>query len=98
MVMCGYLGGLNMSTKVKMDVEEFNTNNDWGFGGGVGKMVRIGAYACRFGKAYYRHLPSESFARFFRFDGERRIEIGEKEFKQGTGMSFKDVKTALKSA
>jgi len=40
---------------------EFNTNNAWGFGGGVGTSWTRGNIEIRIGKAYYRHAPPNPF-------------------------------------
>jgi hypothetical protein len=46
--------------------EKFNSNNAWGFGGGIGTDVKYdNGLRNRFGTAYYRHTPSVSFNRWF---------------------------------
>jgi hypothetical protein len=49
---------------------EFNTNNAWGFGGGIG-------YVRRYGTAFFRHLPPKKFERFWTAD---KKEIDRHEF------------------
>ena len=45
-----------------ISVTEFNTNNAWGFGGGVGKEYAYKSGAkVRTGRAYYRHTGSTPF-------------------------------------
>ena len=49
-----------------ISVAKFNTNNAWGFGGGIGKVTTYSnGYEMRKGRAFYRHLPSERFARYY---------------------------------
>lgn len=85
-----------MSTEVKIEVTDFNTNNAWGFGGGIGKLVKIGDFTCRYGKAYFRHLKPEAFCRFF-YDGDgRHVEVSQKVFETGTGMTLKQIKEKVK--
>jgi len=61
-----------------VEVIPFNTNNDWGFGGGIGKVyVYPNGYTMRKGRAYYRHLPSHSFTYYF---NNEHKEITKKEF------------------
>jgi len=45
-------------------VEEYNTNNAWGFGGGIGKQYNLknSNLFVRIGTAYFRHLPSQPSA------------------------------------
>lgn len=46
--------------------ERFNTNNAWGFGGGIGTETTFdNGIVNRKGKAYYRHSPSVSFDQWF---------------------------------
>ncbi len=42
----------------KATTEEFNTNNAWGFGGGIGTKYTLpnGTYV-KIGTGYFRHLP-----------------------------------------
>ena len=60
--------------------EEFNTNNAWGFGGGIGRVLTY-PNGCRVreGCAYYRHLPSHSFIRYFLANGK---EVSKKLFER----------------
>ena len=63
-----------------VDVIPFNTNNAWGFGGGIGKVfVYSNGYTIRKGRAYFRHLPPRSFVRYFDADHK---EISKKEFER----------------
>jgi len=41
--------------------ERFNTNNAWGFGGGIGLIWRDENIQIKIGTAYFRHLPPKSF-------------------------------------
>lgn len=56
----------------------FNTNNGWGFGGGVGTSYIKDGVEIRIGKAYYRHLPSHKFITLS-LDGKTRVDISEKQ-------------------
>lgn len=56
----------------------FNTNNSWGFGGGVGISYVKDSVEIRIGKAYYRHLPSHKFITLS-LDGKTRVDISEKQ-------------------
>lgn len=48
-----------------VEVQEFNTNNGWGFGGGIGKKYLYpNGYSIRKGRAYYRHLPSHAYTTY----------------------------------
>ena len=67
--------------------EDFNTNNAWGFGGGIGVQTnyKSGAYSKK-GKACYRHMPSTTFETYMNSSFERLIDdgyvwIGSTEFK-----------------
>jgi len=60
---------------------KYNTNNAWGFGGGIGNdftmtFVTLGTFKARFGKACYRHLHPNSYSRFWINDNE----VTKKEF------------------
>jgi len=66
-----------MSKATIVSKEPFNTNNAWGFGGGIGTVTTYSnGYRMRKGTAMFRHLPNESFCRYF--NGVN--EIGPKEF------------------
>lgn len=43
------------------ETTSFNTNNDWGFGGGIGTSYRKNNVEVRIGRAYYRHLASVQY-------------------------------------
>ena len=59
---------------------EFNTNNAWGFGGGIGyESIYSNGSVSRYGTAYFRHLPSEKFERFWT-DKTKKHEISKEEF------------------
>lgn len=46
--------------------EKFNTNNNWGFGGGVGVARSYSnGYRSRCGTSSYRHAPPEKFAHYW---------------------------------
>jgi hypothetical protein len=48
-----------------VSTEKYNTNNAWGFGGGIGvKTTFDNGVIHKKGKAYYRHLPEESYQRW----------------------------------
>lgn len=51
---------------VEIEGVEFNTNNDWGFGGGYGRdhagNVKGVDFVLRRGTACFRHLPEEKFS------------------------------------
>jgi hypothetical protein len=53
----------------------FNTNNAWGFGGGVGTSYKRGKQGVRVGVAYYRHHPPASFMSLDISDGKGRQGI-----------------------
>ena len=56
-------------------VTDFNTNNGWGFGGGVGKSFKFNEHLeLRIGKAYYRHLKPEAFIALY-FQGVRVLDL-----------------------
>jgi hypothetical protein len=60
-----------LQEKEVIRVEDFNTCNGWGFGGGVGKEFTYkSGSTVRAGKAYYRHLPPTSFFAIRNKDGE----------------------------
>lgn len=49
-----------------ISAEKFNTNNGWGFGGGIGtETVYDNDLVNRKGTAHFRHIKSESFDRWF---------------------------------
>lgn len=62
--------------KKEAAAEEFNTNNAWGFGGGVGTEYTLLDFCARVGVAYYRHLPPVRFFKYFLADEE----ISERDF------------------
>lgn len=46
----------------KVKIEYYNTNNAWGFGGGIGlKYIFNKKLSCKIGTAYYRHLDSSKY-------------------------------------
>jgi hypothetical protein len=48
-----------------ISTEKYNTNNAWGFGGGIGvKTTFDNGVTHKKGKAYFRHLPPESYQRW----------------------------------
>jgi hypothetical protein len=56
---------------------KFNTNNAWGFGGGIGVRTdyKSGAYSKK-GKAYYRHMPPTKFETYMESEGDILIDCG----------------------
>lgn len=65
---------------MKSTTKKFNTNNAWGFGGGIGTHTTYeNGYSCRKGRAYYRHLKSESFVKYYDADGKR---ISKRQFEE----------------
>lgn len=56
---------------------DFNTNNSWGFGGGIGKQTEFSnGLILREGTAYYRHLPKEKFKKLsIRVDEDFAIDV-----------------------
>ena len=52
--------------------EEFNTNNAWGFGGGIGTEYTFpDGSKLRVGTACYRHLKPHSYVAAYAASGER---------------------------
>lgn len=46
-------------------IEKFNTNNGWGFGGGIGtKTIYDNGLIHVKGKAYYRHLGTSKYQKY----------------------------------
>lgn len=67
------------SKHTPLSVTEFNTNNAWGFGGGIGKEFKYKKHlSLRKGTAYYRHLPSKNFTTYYYKDQQ----IDKKEFEE----------------
>lgn len=54
--------------------ESYNTNNDWGFGGGIGTMYKFKNGFIKKGTAYYRHAPSEKYVTVW-IDGRREKDV-----------------------
>lgn len=40
---------------------ECNTNNSWGFGGGIYRLYTVGDFKIKLGKACYRHAKDSAF-------------------------------------
>lgn len=59
-------------------VEEVNTNNDWGFGGWVGKVYTMDKLVHKVREFCYRHAPSHTVREYF-IDG---VEVTKKEFEK----------------
>lgn len=54
--------------------EKFNTNNAWGFGGGIGEEITYdNGLINRKGTAYYRHMSPSKFDRW-------QVNVGDKEY------------------
>lgn len=60
-------------------VEEFNTNNGWGFGGSIGREYTYDRLTIRRGRYCYRHAPSEAYTSYYERDGG---QVTEREFEQ----------------
>jgi hypothetical protein len=56
-------------------IEQYNSNNAWGFGGAIGKIYHMPKQRqiCVM-KAYYRHAPSTGFLRVIDTNGEYIFE------------------------
>jgi len=83
---------------MKYTVADYNTNNGWGFGGGIGQEVRIetptGVYGIRVGKACYRHLDPHKYVATVTYenpadDAHRGWKVTPEEFDQATGLNLK---------
>jgi hypothetical protein len=63
---------------VPSEREDFNTNNAWGFGGGIGVRYTMceGKVIVRTGRAYYRHAPSTPFTVVY-VDNKRFIDVAQ---------------------
>lgn len=75
----------NQLLKRAVSVEEFNTNNSWGFGGAIGKeWVFSSGWKVRSGRACYRHTGTTPFTAVYNPEGKRVYdECGiTKEFEQ----------------
>ena len=51
----------NFASALLGEPKEYNTNNGWGFGGGIGIRWEKGNIRLKLGTAYYRHLPSAQY-------------------------------------
>lgn len=85
-----------MSEQVKIEVTDFNTNNAWGFGGGIGKLVKIGEWSVKYGTAYFRHINAEKFVRYFQTVEGKTFEVCQNVFETGTGLTLKQVQEKVK--
>lgn len=80
--------------------ENYNTNNDWGFGGVIGvETTYDNGLITRNGQAHFRHLrPTDYFKVYVEFEGDR-IEVADfasyKEFKSLEKVSIYKNETAL---
>ena len=71
---------MNILDKLTISKENFNTNNSWGFGGGIGIIYNLkDGYYVKIGKLYYRHLPPVNFYSLTRPDGTK-IEFKNKNY------------------
>jgi len=65
---------LNEILALAVNIEDFNTNNGWGFGGAYGKQYTFAnGVRLRKGTACYRHLPSHQFIAVYK-DDQRVID------------------------
>ena len=78
-----------------ISTEKFNTNNGWGFGGGVGtETVYDNNVVNRKGKAYYRHLPSSNFDNWYiRVKRDFDLSLPKKPVSGDTVMVFRNAQT-----
>lgn len=88
---------------MNIKVEKFNTNNAWGFGGGIGTQTTYesGAYM-KEGKAYYRHMPPTKFKCYYNSSADRLIQdgyvwIGDSEFKLKKNMLDKAIEYIIEN-
>lgn len=59
-----------------MKREDFNTNNAWGFGGAIGtKYTLKNGYYIRKGRAYFRHIKTESFTKYYDSTGKEISKV-----------------------
>ena len=64
------------------DVEDYNTNNDWGFGGGVGKIYTLpNGVVLKVGMACYRHHKSHKYYRVW-YKGDEIMDVNKLSYKQ----------------
>ena len=67
---------------MKSTVKKFNTNNAWGFGGGIGTHTTFeNGYSIRKGTAHFRHLKSE---RFCHYRNDKGVGISKAELEEAT--------------
>lgn len=63
----------------KVSETKFDTNNAWGFGGGIGtETVYDNGLVNRKGKAYFRHTPSQSYDNWYVQTDEDWHELNKK--------------------
>jgi hypothetical protein len=68
----------------------FNTNNGWGFGGGIGKEYKVNGFIVRVGVACYRHLESQPYINVINARGERKaVDLTSK---SSVNCALKDIK------
>jgi hypothetical protein len=53
--------------------EKYNTNNAWGFGGGIGTKYTKGNIFVRLGQAHFRHMHPQSYITVT-VDGQRAVD------------------------
>lgn len=58
-----------------VNVNACNTNNGWGFDGGIYKQYEANGYIVRIGEACYRHLSSSPFVTLTAPTGKRLIDV-----------------------
>lgn len=55
------------------NVEDFNSNNDWGFGGAYGVKAENDKYVVKVATACFRHLKPEKFVTLYSKEKESRL-------------------------
>jgi len=80
------MSNLEKLLKLAIKTETFDTNNGWGFGGGIGKSYTLpNGIEIRKGKACHRHHPPTPYLTISH-NGTRIIDnsgaISDKQFKQ----------------
>lgn len=66
---------LDKIKSLAIKTEPYDTNNSWGFGGGIGTSYKF-ANGCelRIGTAYYRHLRSHRYCALYNPKGKRVLD------------------------